>query len=390
MRLAIFTLPLHTNYGGLLQAYALQTVLQRLGHQAVVLRKKEFSLGLNIPPSRIINRLKQRFIDKEDCYILYERKMKQLAPVIRQHTERFVSQHINSYWLWRLNSLRESDFDGYVVGSDQVWRPVFFRNIGNVFLDFTAHWNVRRVAYAASFGTDSREYTDAQVRLCRDAIARFDGVSVREESGMELCRQYFGVEAEWVLDPTMLLLPTDYEQIVRQSVVPQSPGNLFCYTLDDSPLLQQTINSIASLSLNTQHSTLNAQPHLQPFYINAFSGNKRVDIAQRIQPPVESWLRAFIDAHYVVTDSFHATVFSILFHKPFVVCINNGRGVARLRSLLAIFGLENRLIENVAQLQHLNEPIDWEETDRRLEYWREKSIGFLVRLFAEAQPHSSR
>ena len=259
MRLAIFTLPLHTNYGGLLQAYALQTVLQRLGHQAVVLRKKEFSLGLNIPPSRIINRLKQRFIDKEDCYILYERKMKQLAPVIRQHTERFVSQHINSFWLWRLNSLRESDFDGYVVGSDQVWRPVFFRNIGNAFLDFTAHWNVRRVAYAASFGTDSREYTDAQVRLCRDAIARFDGVSVREESGMELCRQYFGVEAEWVLDPTMLLLPTDYEKIVRQATVPQSPGNLFCYTLDDSPLLQQTINSITSSTFNPQHSTLNTQ-----------------------------------------------------------------------------------------------------------------------------------
>ena len=365
MRLAIITLPLHTNYGGLLQAYALQTVLERMGHQVTVIDKREFSLGLNIPIRRVVERVKKRFLEHEDCYVFYERKMKQMAPVIRQHTNRFIQSYIHSTKLWSLSDVKRGQFDGFVVGSDQIWRPIFTPHIEHAYLDFTKGWDVARVAYAPSFGVDTIEYTPAQIRKCKEAIARFDAVSVREKSGVDLCRKYFDVDAKWVVDPTLLLSKDDYMALIEKSGVKESNGSLFCYVFDSTPAIQQVIDSLTS------------ERSLTPFYINAYSGNRKVDIEKRVQPPVEAWLRAFMDAEFVVTDSFHACVFSILFHKPFAVCVNSGRGVSRLHSLLEAFGLSNRLIQREGDSLKDLPPIDWDDVDKRLLGYRQESQKFL-------------
>lgn len=371
MKLAIITLPLHTNYGGLLQAYALQTVLERMGHQVDVVNIKQFSFGLNIPLRRVVKRLRSRYLEHENCYVFYERKMKQLAPVIRQHTDRFIHTYIHTRDMYALTSIRRNDYDGFVVGSDQVWRPVFFPQIGRAYLDFTARWNVLRVAYAASFGVDDAEYSDREIRQCRDAISRFNGVSVRECSGVELCKQYFSVEPEWVLDPTMLLERVDYERIIADTKAPDSAGDYFYYILDETEAARQFSESLAA----SQGMTL--------FRLNAFSGNKIVPVTERIQPPVESWLKAFSDAKLVVTDSFHACVFSILFHKPFYVLPNQGRGMSRIESLLKVFGLEHRLLLQF-EINDEQKAIDWGKVDRQLETWRKKSQQFLVRSLSDA------
>jgi len=364
MRLAIITLPLHTNYGGLLQAYALQYALERMGHQVDVINIKQFSFGLNIPLSRIVKRLRSRYIKHEDCYVFYERKIKQLAPVIRQHTNRFIHTYIHTRNMFALTSIRQDDYDGFVVGSDQIWRPNFFPKISQAYLDFTAGWNVLRVAYAASFGVDDVEYTDKQIKQCRDAILRFNGVSVRECSGVSLCKQYFSIEPEWVLDPTMLLERVDYERIISEAKVPDSAGDLFCYILDETEETKHFSESLA------------ASKGMKIFRLNAFSENKIVPLAERIQPPVESWLKAFADAKLVVTDSFHACVFSILFHKPFYVLPNKGRGMSRIESLLKMFGIEQRLLLQY-ELNVSSEVIEWDKVDRQLEHWRRKSQLFL-------------
>lgn len=369
MKIAIITLPLHTNYGGLLQAYALQTVLERMGHRATVIDKKEFSIGLYIPPQRVLDRLKRRFLQHEDCYVLYERKMKKLAPVIRQHTNRFIQSNIYSIKVRSLKNLKKGQFDAFVVGSDQIWRPVFVPQIEQAYLEFTKGWDVLRVAYAPSFGVDTIEYSPEQIRKCKEAIARFKGVSVREKSGVDLCQRYFGVEAKWVLDPTFLLSKDDYMALVQKAQTPCSEGSLFCYVLDESAAIRQTIKTLAE------------EKQLRPFYLNAFSGNKKVAVEMRVQPPVEQWLRAFADAEFVVTDSFHACVFSILFHKPFVVCANQGRGVSRLHSLLSVFGLANRFLTNQELSSEVLSPIDWDDVDRRLDTYRKDSQAFLAKYF---------
>ncbi len=366
MKIAIITLPLHTNYGGLLQAYALQTVLERMGHEVVVIDQKTFSLGIHIPLSRVIDRMRRRWRDHEDCYLLYERKLKQLTPVIRQHTDRFITAYIHRQRLWSPTDIKEGQFDGFVVGSDQVWRPVFTPKIAHAYLDFTEGWSVRRVAYAPSFGVDYQEYTSSQIEACKKAIARFDGISVREASGVDLCHSYFGVEASWVLDPTLLLHRGDYLELIEKSGVGKSHGTLFCYILDQSPDVDSVVREVEE------------RKHLVPFALNAFSGNKRVPVELRIQPPVESWLRAFMDAEYVLTDSFHACVFSILFHRPFMVLPNKNRGLSRISSLLRIFGLEDRLLSNHNPAELMNSEINWTSVDERLDIWRKKSQTFLV------------
>lgn len=129
----------------------------------------------------------------------------------------------------------------------------------------------------------------------------------------------------------MLLDVQDYVDLVKRADVPKSKGTLLCYILDETELITDLISRLAD------------ETGLIPF-----RGNSRVDdwsapLAERIQPPVEQWLRGFMDAELVVTDSFHACVFSILFHKPFVVVGNKGRGLTRVKSLLKIFGLEKAL-----------------------------------------------
>ena len=106
-------------------------------------------------------------------------------------------------------------------------------------------------------------------------------------------------------------------------------------------------------------------------------------LAERVQPPVEQWLRGFYDAEFVVTDSFHACVFSILFHKPFIVVGNARRGMSRFKSLLSIFALGDRLVMDVTQFFHCS-VIDWEQVDSLLAYERKRTCQFFDKILIKA------
>lgn len=99
-------------------------------------------------------------------------------------------------------------------------------------------------------------------------------------------------------------------------------------------------------------------------------------------PPLEQWLRGFREAEFIITDSFHATVFSIIFNKPFVVYANKGRGAARFMSLLSLFGLEDRLIFKSKDLDGLTlNSIDYDRVNKKIDYLRSKSLVFLKNIF---------
>ena len=151
MRIGILTLPLHTNYGGILQAYALQTVLERMGHEAVVIDTP------NVKPTPSLFTLGKRIFKRLLGYhvgVFPERKHNQIYPVISQHTQLFVDKYIHRKVVHSPEELQESEFDAVVVGSDQVWRPKYYGKIENAYLNFTKSWKIKRIAYAASFGTD--------------------------------------------------------------------------------------------------------------------------------------------------------------------------------------------------------------------------------------------
>lgn len=365
MRIGIITLPLRMNYGGLLQAYALQTTLERMGHQVVVIDK---SWRIKLPvwkwPYSYPKRLVKKYLLGGKERIFFEQYANNAYPVTARHTVSFIDTYIHRLEVEKLSRLRESDFDAFVVGSDQIWRPIYCCDkIEESYLDFARDWNIKRIAYAASFGTDKWEYTAGETRRCGELLRQFDAVSVRESSGVRLCSEHFGVEARQVLDPTLLLNVADYVQLVEKACVSASNGNMMVYILDETPEKQELVSRLAA-----------------DRGVVAFRGNSRVEdwdapLEERIQPPVERWLRGFMDAELVVTDSFHACVFSIIFNKPFVVVGNKDRGLARIHSLLGIFGLERCLYGGSGSL--IVEDICWEDVNLRWEAWRKHSVEVL-------------
>lgn len=349
MKIAIVTLPLHTNYGGILQCYALQTVLERMGHDVRVLSRPQYGRSYYIIyPLAVCKRLLKRFLLGKDVAIL-----KAPHQIVRQHTDRFIHKYIHQYEKRVWTSKIASRFDAIIVGSDQVWRPVYFQPIEEAFLSFLGDSDIKRIAYAASFGVDNcDEYTSEQLKLCSQLLQKFNAVSVRESSGISLCREYFDVNAEQMLDPTLLLDANDYRVLIRKGKTKPSKGNMLVYMLDKSEEKIALVNRIAK------------EKGLTPFWVDSSDEQKeKLPLEKCIKISVEQWLRSFDDAEFVFTDSFHGCIFSIIFQKQFVVIGNKERGLSRFTSLLELFSLYDRLLFDVQEYEmkrkELNRSIDF-------------------------------
>ena len=371
MRIGVLTLPLHNNFGGILQAYALQQVLNNLGHDAMLIDKSKYvSLGPWYKKYPIyLKRAIRKCLGGENLIIRADVAINNTLKIIATHTEPFIEKYIKRIFTRDFSNLRKGDFDAFVVGSDQIWRPkYFFSKIENAYLDFAKEWDIKRIAYAASFGTEDWEYTNEQTINCAALLKKFNAVSVRESSAVKLCKGNFGVESLHVLDPTMLLSKEDYIKLFEETDTNKSDGNLFCHILDESTEKATIIDKVAK------------EKGLTPFYVNSRYEDSDAPLEERIQHPVEKWLRAFHDAQFVITDSFHACVFSIIFNKPFIVYGNKERGVARFESLLKMFTLEERLVTSLNEINTvLEKTIDWNMVNSIRKHMKEKSLSFLAK-----------
>ena len=266
--------------------------------------------------------------------------------------------------------LKKYNFDAIIVGSDQVWRKAYNDDRKpNFFLNFITDKKIKKIAYAASFGLDTWDYSNKETETYSALLKRFDAVSVREDSGIKLCKQYMGVQANLAIDPTLLLNKKDYLALVDIENEPKSKGELLFYLLSPNTDKLQMVETISS--------TLK----LQAFSVNRNSNDINLPISDLIFPSVTSWLKGFQDAQFVVTDSFHGSVFSILFNIPFLVCSNVSTGNARFKTLLKTFELENRFIQSPDDLNSsvLTEKIDWERVNAILKIKREEAYDFLIR-----------
>lgn len=376
MKVGIVTLPLHTNYGGILQAYALQTVLSRMGHDVKVIdydSMKYRPLPIWKMPLAYSKRILKNLLGIR-VPILVEQKSYRELPIIRQFTNKFIDAHINRKVIDDFNEIDEYEFDAFVVGSDQVWRPIYFEssfktNISNAYLGFTKDWDIKRMAYAASFGVDSWEYSLEQTITCKEAISRFDYISVRERAAINMCESNLGVEAQFVLDPTMLLDSEDYISLIGKDINKLPKGGIMTYILDETNSKRIFVDNISQIL------------GMKAFSSKAKSVDINSKITDRVQPPIEDWLHGFMTSNVIITDSFHACVFSILFKKPFLVIVNEDRGSSRFQSLLSLFGLENRIIKSDQTLtrEFIEAPLP-DSVYEILKSMREKSFNFLSLL----------
>lgn len=380
MKIGIVTMPpaMGQNYGCILQAYALQKILSNNGFDSQILDIR------NSPQPRSFIRKAASFLYRFfRHYVLRDKEYplpwhqwdfsEKERNIIYDKTLNFVNKHLHLTEQLIPRKLYNIvfDYDVFLAGSDQIWRPKYVSYQPHFFLDFVKDKkDIKRIAYAASFGVDTNEFTEELLKICKPLAQTFDAVSVRENSGIKLCKDLLGIESIQVLDPTLLLDVEHYTKISYERNDFQNDGNLFAYVLDESEEKQIIIDLVSQkMSLKSFKIQPKAKyPKVGPKHIN-----------DCILPSVEQWLRGFVDAKYVVTDSFHGCVFSILYKKPFIAIGNSNRGMARFYSLLKLFELEDRLVfcANDVSSKLITKTIDYDKVYRILESERHKSKEFL-------------
>lgn len=370
MRIGILTVPFNNNYGGYLQAFALLTTLKELGHKPTIImyRHKKEKVGIKLKIKFFIENLIKGIMDRRSYPLIYDRE-KILAykgrKMIEFESHYLIPQTERFYTDEALEIGCKDFFDAICVGSDQVWRAIYVPNIKNYFLAFTKGWNLKRYAYAASFGTDEPEYTQKQKQSCSELIKNFDAISVREESAVSVIESW-GVDTahvETVLDPTLLLKKEQYLNILDKHKT-MAKDKIFCYVLDKT----DTVKDYISRCINYTNKEM-----LQISDIQA---------GMNILPSVETWLAYIRDCDIVITDSFHGTVFSIIMNKPFLVVANGSRGIARFEDLLQRFGLKKRIVSKKNCPESILErTIDWEVVNKNIELQRQESFNFIKKNF---------
>ena len=377
-KVLIITFPLFVNYGGILQAYALQSVIKDMGYDVCTDLRWLDNPRFFIAIARFFFRLLKKYILKKNVQVISPYVIShQEREIISSKTRNFVYKHMKTSEIFQVNGLSSnksqlSDFNTIVVGSDQIWKPSRKGTPPFYLLDFAKNSFVKRIAYAVSFGIGMNELKVKHNDQQQIMLAKlFAAISVREDSGIDLCESLLDTSAVHVLDPTMLLLRERYEELVRDYNEPELDGDLMCYILDRTREKNVIIKKISS--------ALGMRPFQNGHAVN-LGWTTRAKIEKCIYPSVTSWLRGFMDAKFVFTDSFHGCIFSIIFNKPFIAMMNKERGSARFTSLLKMFGLEDRLICSITELTEskINGSIDWGAVNHILDAKRIYSMDFLI------------
>ena len=368
MKIALFIFRFGPSHGSILQTYALTRTLEGMGHEVTIIdRQKPVALNdYSECCRRLVKGLLKGQFSWHDIYIgsFSQYMMKKLNVFIerelRHQTITLTSDN-------KLSIIGKGEFDAYIVGSDQTWRPKYVYNIYNYFLDFVPRErDVKRVAYAVSFGTSEWEYSPEQEQRCKKLVKSFVGVSVREKDGVGMYKEHFDIDAIHVLDPTMLLKSDDYLKIIGAQIGCSEKYmgyNYLDFTEDKMQMVSRISETIGIPSKQ----------------INSMTENPTAKAKDKVAPSIEEWLIGIANSEFVIVDSFHATVFAIIFHKNFVTVGNERRGLSRFTSLLRMFGLEHRMITKIESLtkELIEEDINWTMVDSILEQKRLESLEFL-------------
>lgn len=366
MKVGILTQPLGLNYGGIVQNYALQEVLRQEGHRPVTLRRIDW-----VDDRSTLRKYLSYFYLR---YVLRDPQSpskpvtKRREATMTRYTDAFVKNYLETTPLiLSQQELREEvvsrELGAIIVGSDQTWRPKYSPYLPDYFLEFLPkESSIKRVAYASSFGTDEWEFSEEETQMARELLRYFDAVSVREKCGVHFCQEHLEHQATLVLDPTLLLSQEDY--VERLKLREEAHGKVFAYLLDATPEKRRFAEEVAREVGTTAFEMM---PKMTVY-------DRWKEVSDYQLKPVETWLENILNAEFVVTDSFHGAVFSIIFGKPFVVVENKERGLARFATLKQFVSADAFVEEEELNSYQLATPsVD----HQKLGDYREYSLKFL-------------
>lgn len=366
MKIGMLTFPLNANYGNILQAFALLTHLKRAGYDVELIDKRLNNPSAQFKVKSIIKNLMLSIFGN----ILFK---KYPSYFINKGFDLFVKNEIKPKTRIIYNSvqlediIKKNEYDAIVIGSDQIWRKDYLKEeIILYFMPFFPN-RIKKIAYSASYGVSHWQFNEDETRKIRALLNDFSGISVREESAVDLCTENLGINVKHVIDPTMLLNKEYYINALQAKNELLGESYLFSYILDDNVNVKLTENYITNkFSL---HSSVSF----------TLTGIRLNDKNISSKNPINLWIQYLYSSKFVVTDSFHGVVFSIIFNKPFIVIPNAKRGLTRFTSLLNMFNIENRIVENLSRLDEaVNDKIDWNTVNSILNDKRKEASKFII------------
>ena len=359
MQACIITFQSAYNYGAVLQAFALQEYLNGNFAETRILDYHNNEIDASYRSPGLIDFVykPKNAIFKSIQSFLYKGKKKKINQFRNQYfrsTKRYDAVNIKD---------ASNEADVFITGSDQVWNYLIVDRDGTYYLDFVK--NRRTCSYAASFGVASipQEYRE----FYRKNLNNIDSISVREGSGAEIVKNVTGREAKVMPDPTLL--------------VNQETWNRLCATPNDTGKYILVYKITKADKLLSFSKKLSKKTGLPIVYIpNDLKSGSIGKLKTNVGP--EEWLGYIKNAEYVVTNSFHGTVFSILFNKKFFSEVSSkvNPSTSRLKSLLEMFGLEERTLECYTD-KMLDKELDKAEINKVLEAQRERAYDFFQQVF---------
>lgn len=343
MKIGTITFHWATNYGAVLQAFALQKYLIISGYDTEIINYIPFKVKVR----EILNNIKNVNIE----YFKKEYK-------ISNFRKRYLIVSNKKYYTNKKLLNKCHDYDIYICGSDQVWNEWFIMNSENkynlsYYLNFVKNGK-KRVSYATSFGTD--KLLNNVKELIKNELDKFLYISVREKSGQNIMKN-MNIDSTLVVDPTLLLKKEDYEVIIKD-VKRNNINEMFSYILHDNQVLANQINNY----IRKKHfSSL-------PNKYNEIMG-------------IQEWLYNIKYSKFIVTNSFHGVVFSVIFNKPFIVIpVEGSKMNDRIKTLLNLLDLENRIIDNFDKVNIdylVTDNIEWNTVNNLVCKLRKNSIKFI-------------
>lgn len=340
----------NNNFGAVVQAYAISQLIASLGHEPYIInfKRKEKNADLKVKLFTFLQTITgfrfSKFRKKHLPNILDEVKTE----------EDFV----------KLNQF----LDVFTVGSDQVWRhwndP---KTLRRYFLDFVDE-NKPKIAVAASFGLETWNESERLTNEVKSLIEKFKAISVREESGIDICRQVFDTESVRILDPTMLIAQHKFHELADQSTLSNKNDQRYLayMLLDDAEKTESFLKNLAKKN-NLQFIKIKGKKIIRKPELMWFNS-------------IYNWLDYLRKSEFIVTDSFHCVVFSLIFRKKFICLANENRGVTRLKNILTLIGEEKRFFTKLNQSaieKRFMEEIDYEKVWSILDREKQTSLDFL-------------
>ncbi|WP_302989929.1 polysaccharide pyruvyl transferase family protein [Paraprevotella clara] len=372
----------HNNYGTSLQGYAMLKKIQQLGYEVEVIKYiKRLSTWQKI--KFVVNALRagewkniqHRLTSKQMLkkYPVYAAGIAERTTAVNAYKQKKLIPLFHEYIGYDALHKGSLNYAAVVVGSDQVWTPM---SLPNKFFNLLfVSDSVRKVAYASSFGVS--EIPSFQRKATGAYLDRFYKIGVREQRGKEIVEELSHQKATVVADPTMLLSREEWEQEIADAHTTTEELYIFCYFLGTN---QEARKAAKELKEKTGYKIITIR-HMDEYVPeDELFGD---EAPYNVDP--NDFVKYISRAAYVCTDSFHCTVFSILFHRQFMTFYRFAEGSktgrnSRINSLFDLFELQERLYKG--DINKITNPIDYNSVDEKLSELRKESIYFLNECLA--------